>query len=382
VQADTAVMVAIVREKIKTVPVLHTAGILFRIRSFFLYRQNKKNHNMHSAASKQRTPNVVVIGNGSWATAQILLLTQNLESTGWFIRDENMINHIKRYRRNPRYLQTSKIDTSKIRMSNDINLLVSNADIVIIAVPSAFCKTILSNITCDISKKFIVSATKGIIPDEHVTLSEYMNEQFNVPFANICIISGPCHAEEIALQRLSYLTFASKKTEAAETIAKLYTASYIRAIISTDIYGTEYGAILKNIYAVGVGICLGLGYGDNFISVFTANAHREMKRFLNESYPSKRNTSLSSYLGDLLVTCYSKFSRNRTFGILVGKGYSPEEAISEMKMIAEGYYAARGIYEVNKRLNISMPVAKAVYKILYTRAAADKQMKLLAEELR
>ncbi|MDR3287717.1 MAG: glycerol-3-phosphate dehydrogenase, partial [Prevotellaceae bacterium] len=253
---------------------------------------------MHSIISKKNTSNVVVVGNGSWATAQMLLLTQNLEKVGWFIRDDEMINHIKQYKQNPRYLRSTKLDTDKINMSSDINLLVSNADIIIIAVPSAFCKKILEKITCDISKKFIVSTTKGIIPDEHLTLSEYMNEQFNVPFANICIISGPCHAEEIAMQRLSYLTFASKKTEAAETIAKLYTTSYVRSVISTDVYGTEYAAILKNIYAVGVGICLGLGYGDNFISVFTANAHREMKRFLNESYPSKRNTSRSSYLGD------------------------------------------------------------------------------------
>ncbi|MDR2293414.1 MAG: glycerol-3-phosphate dehydrogenase [Prevotellaceae bacterium] len=336
---------------------------------------------MDSAISKKNMRNVVVIGNGSWATAQMLLLTQNIETVSWFIRDEKMINHIKRYKRNPRYLQTAKLDTSKIKMSCDINSLVCDTDIIIIAVPSAFCKIILGEIKCDISKKFIVSTTKGIIPDEDLTLSEYMHEQFNVPFANMCIISGPCHAEEIALQRLSYLTFASKKTEAAETIAKLYKTSYVRAVISADVYGTEYGAILKNIYAVGVGICLGLGYGDNFISVFTANAHREMKRFLNESYPSKRNTSRSSYLGDLLVTCYSKFSRNRTFGTLIGKGYSPEEAIVEMKMIAEGYYAARGIYKVNKRLNISMPIAKAVYKILYTRASAAKQMELVTEEL-
>ncbi|MDR2651421.1 MAG: glycerol-3-phosphate dehydrogenase [Prevotellaceae bacterium] len=336
---------------------------------------------MNLATSKKHMPNVVVIGNGSWATAQMLLLTQNLETVGWFIRDEKMIDYIRRYKRNPRYLHASKLDTDKIKMSCDINSLVCDADIIIIAVPSAFCKIILGEITCNISEKFIVSTTKGIIPDEHLTLSEYMNEQFSVPFANICIISGPCHAEEIALQRLSYLTFASKKAEAAEAIAKLYKTSYVKAVISADVYGTEYGAILKNIYAVGVGICLGLGYGDNFISVFTANAHREMKRFLNESYPSKRNTSRSSYLGDLLVTCYSNFSRNRTFGTLIGKGYSPEEAIAEMKMIAEGYYAARGIYEVNKRLNISMPIAKAVYKILYTRASAAKQMELVSEVL-
>jgi glycerol-3-phosphate dehydrogenase (NAD(P)+) len=337
---------------------------------------------MHAAILKKNTPNVVVVGNGSLATAQILLLTQNLKNVRWFIRDQKMIDHIKRYKQNPRYLHTSKLDTDKIQMSSDINLLTDDADIIIIAVPSAFCKAILGKITVDISKKFIVSTTKGIIPDEHLTLSEYMNEQFNVPFANMCIISGPCHAEEIALQRLSYLTFASKKAEAAETIAKLYKTPYVKAVISADVYGTEYGAILKNIYAVGVGICLGLGYGDNFISVFTANAHREMKRFLNESYPSKRNTSRSSYLGDLLVTCYSSFSRNRTFGIFIGKGYSAEDAFDEMKMIAEGYYAARGIYEVNKRLNISMPIAKAVYKILYTRASAAKQMELVTEELR
>jgi glycerol-3-phosphate dehydrogenase (NAD(P)+) len=267
-------------------------------------------------------------------------------------------------------------------MSGDINSLVCDAEIIIVAVPSVFCKKTLSEITCDISKKFIVSTVKGIIPDEHLTLSEYIHEQFNVPFANICIISGPCHAEEIALQRLSYLTFASKKEKAAEAIAKLYERPYVRSVISTDVYGTEYGAILKNIYAIGVGICLGLGYGDNFISVFTANAHREMKRFLNESYPSKRNTSRSSYLGDLLVTCYSKFSRNRNFGMLIGKNHSPEQAFAKMKMIAEGYYAARGIYEINKRLNISMPIAQAIYKILYRRASATKQMELVTKELR
>ncbi|MDR2065871.1 MAG: glycerol-3-phosphate dehydrogenase [Prevotellaceae bacterium] len=336
---------------------------------------------MNLQTSKKNSPNVTVIGNGSWATAQMLLLAQNLETVRWFIRDEKMIDYIRLYGRNSRYLKSAKLNASKIIMSCDINSLVCDADIIIIAVPSAFCKKILGEITCDISKKFTVSTTKGIIPDEHLTLSEYMNEHFNVPFANMCIISGPCHAEEIALQRLSYLTFASKKTEAAEAIAKLYKTSYVRAVISTDVYGTEYGAILKNIYAVGAGICSGLGYGDNFTAVFTANAHREMKRFLNESYPSKRNTSRSSYLGDLLVTCYSKFSRNRTFGTLIGKGYSPEEAIAEMKMIAEGYYSARGIYEVNKRLNISMPIAKAVYKILYTRASAVRQMELVAEEL-
>jgi glycerol-3-phosphate dehydrogenase (NAD(P)+) len=325
---------------------------------------------------------VVVIGDGSWATAQMSLLTQNLDKVRWFIRDEKMMSHMKRYKKNPEYLQTVKLNTSKIIMSTDINSLVCDADIIIVAVPSVFCRQTLSEITCDISKKFIVSTVKGIIPDEHLTLSEYIHEQFNVPFANICIISGPCHAEEIALQRLSYLTFASKQEKSAETIAKLYEQTYVRSVISTDVYGTEYGAILKNIYAIGVGICLGLGYGDNFISVFTANAHREMKRFLNESYPSKRNTSRSSYLGDLLVTCYSKFSRNRNFGMLIGKGFSPEQAFAKMKMIAEGYYAARGIYEINKRLNISMPIAQAIYKILYRHASATKQMELVTKELR
>lgn len=337
---------------------------------------------MQSATQKKADSKVVIIGNGSWATAQILLLTKNLDKVRWFVRDEKMIDHIKQHEKNPKYLQTTKLDTNKIIMSSDINLLVRDADIIIVAVPSAFCKKNLDKITCDISKKFIVSTTKGIIPDDHLTLSEYMHEQFNVPFANICIISGPCHAEEIAMQRLSYLTFASKKEKSAELIAKLYETSFVRSVISTDVYGTEYAAILKNIYAIGVGICLGLGYGDNFISVFTANAHLEMKRFLNESFPATRNTSRSSYLGDLLVTCYSNFSRNRTFGMLIGKGYTPEQAFTEMKMIAEGYYAARGICEINKRLNISIPIAQAIYKILYRRASAVKQMEIVTKELR
>ena len=332
--------------------------------------------------SESKKLRVAVLGSGSWATAQISLLTNNVDHINWFVRDAKTIEYIRKHKRNPKYVSDLILDTEKLNLSNNINDVVSDSDIILVAIPSAFCRDILKNIKCDISNKYIVSSVKGIILDENQTLAEYMHDEFHIPFANMCIISGPCHAEEIATQQLSYLTFASKKLDVSEAIAKLYAAHFIRAIISNDIYGTEYGAILKNIYAVGVGICLGLGYGDNFIAVLTANSHREMKRFLNESYPSERNTSRSSYLGDLLVTCYSQHSRNRKFGTLIGSGFSASEATAQMQMIAEGYYASKGIFEKNKRLNIGMPIADAVYKILYKQTSAASEIKKLTKLLR
>ncbi len=323
-----------------------------------------------------------MIGNGSWATALTKLLQNHEDLLYWFVRNENMIPHIQRYRHNPEFLRSATLDPARLEMYSDINKVVAPADVVIFCIPSAFLLGELSKLTVSLKGKFIVSAVKGIIPDGNLTVAEYFNQKFDVPFDDIGVISGPTHAEEVALERLSYLTFACKKEENAAILASNFACSYVQTRTSTDIYGIEYAAIIKNIYAVATGICHSLGYGDNFLAVLVTNAFREMKRFLNESYHSEtRETTYSPYLGDLLVTCYSQFSRNRTFGGMIGKGYSVTSAQTEMNMIAEGYYASKCIYEINKKHHIAMPIADAVYRILYESAAPFEEMQKLTNEL-
>lgn len=336
---------------------------------------------LNSKLNKNQALRVAVVGSGSWATALVKLLCNNLPNVGWFIRSADAIEYIQKHSHNPRYLQGLKLQPEKLLMSNDINEVISNADILVIAIPSAFVQNILAKVTVGFEDKFIVSAVKGIMPQIHKTVGEYFHEEYGVPFGNIGVIAGPCHSEEIALERLSYLTFCCKKTENAEVLAKLFATPYLKTITNKDIYGIEYASILKNVYAVAAGICHGLGYGDNFSAVLIANAHLEMKRFVNESYPSTRNTSESVYLGDLLVTCYSQFSRNRLFGTMIGKGYSVESAQVEMNMIAEGYYATKGIYEINKKHSIDMPIANAVYNILYNKVTPAIEIAKLTGKL-
>lgn len=336
---------------------------------------------LDSRFKEKQSPSVAVIGNGSWATALVKLLCANLSNVGWFVRSADMIDHIKKHKHNPRYLQSMELQPEKLSMSNDINEVITNADILVIAIPSAFLKDAMSNLKTAIKDKFIVSAVKGILPRTNKTVGEYFNEEYGIPFDNIGVIAGPCHSEEIALERLSYLTFCCKKRENAELLATLFATPYLKTITGKDIYGIEYASILKNVYAIAAGICHGLGYGDNFSAVLIANSHLEMKRFLNESYPTTRNTSESVYLGDLLVTSYSQFSRNRLFGTMIGKGYSVSSAQVEMNMIAEGYYAAKGIYEINKKHDIDMPIANAVYNILYKKIAPAIEIAMLADKL-
>lgn len=324
---------------------------------------------------------VAVVGSGSWATALVKLLCNNLPNVWWYVRSADTIDYIKKHKHNPRYLQAMRLYPERLTMSDDINEIVSNAEILVIATPSAFLRDVIADIKTDLKNKFIVSAVKGILPETHTTVGEYFHKEYGVPFDHIGVIAGPCHSEEIALERLSYLTFCSKKKDDAELLAKLFATPYLKTITGRDIYGIEYASILKNIYAIAAGICHGLGYGDNFSAVLIANAHLEMKRFLNESYPSTRNTSESVYLGDLLVTCYSQFSRNRLFGTMIGKGYSVSSTQVEMNMIAEGYYAAKGIYEINKKHGISMPIANAVYDILYKKISPAIEFSILADKL-
>ncbi len=323
-----------------------------------------------------------MIGNGSWATALTKLLLNHQDVIQWFVRDDSMIRYIQKYRRNPEFLRSALLDPSKLEMSSDINKVVNAADVLLFCIPSAFLKGELDKLTVSLKDKYILTAIKGIVPDDNLTVAEYFNQKYDIPYDNIGTITGPCHAEEVALERLSYLTFSCKKKENAQLLSEYFTCRYVKSIIGTDIYGVEYAAILKNIYAVATGICHGLGYGDNFTAVLVANAQREMKHFLNTSYPSSaRDTTHSSYLGDLLVTCYSQFSRNRTFGNMIGKGYSVTSAQMEMNMVAEGYYASKGIYEINKKHNIDMPIADAVYRILYEYSPAATEFAKLTEVL-
>ncbi|MDY0348215.1 MAG: NAD(P)H-dependent glycerol-3-phosphate dehydrogenase [Tenuifilaceae bacterium] len=322
-----------------------------------------------------------IIGSGSWATAITKIIHENFDSVNWYIREPSIIDNIKAHSNNPNYLSSVKFNLNNLFISSDINEVVEKSDIIIFVVPSAFLTTWLEPLTVPLNQKFVVTAIKGIIPNDNITIAEYFNQYHKVPFDNIGVISGPSHAEEVALNRLSYLTVSCKKEESAAEIASYLNSYYIRTILSTDIYGTEYSAVLKNIYAIATGIAHGLGYGDNFLAVLVSNAQLEIKRFLKESYPSQRETSTSAYLGDLLVTCYSQFSRNRLFGTMVGKGYSVKSTMIEMNMVAEGYYSSHCIYEINLRLKIDMPISHAVYNILYEGIAPAVEMKILTDKL-
>jgi glycerol-3-phosphate dehydrogenase (NAD(P)+) len=329
----------------------------------------------------ERTKRVAVLGGGSWATALVKLLLNNLTHIHWYIRSANTIDYIKKYGHNPNYITDIEFDTQKISFHNSIADAIDQADILIFAIPAPFLKDSLEPYQKGFQKKFIVSAIKGIVPQENLTVAEFFNKYYHVMFRNILIITGPCHAEEIALERLSYLTVASSSEAWAEHLASMIRCHYVKVKTSKDIYGTEYAAVLKNIIAIAAGISHGLGYGDNFQAVLISNAMQEIKRFLEKTYKSKRKVLTSPYLGDLLVTAYSQFSRNRTFGAMIGKGYSVKTAQLEMSMIAEGYYAVKCIREINKIHNVKMPIMDAVYHILYDRVSPALEIQLLSEKL-
>jgi len=329
-------------------------------------------------------PKVAMIGGGSWATAVIKMLSDNLteKEIYWWMRDADSIAHVKKYNHNPKYLSSVEIKIPKANISNEIGEIIKSADYIILNVPAAFLKETLRHVTPEMfAGKKIVSAIKGIVPDENQIIGEFIHEKFNVPLTDILVISGPCHAEEVALEKLSYLTIASTNIASAGSFAALLNTRYIKTNVSDDIFGTEYAAVLKNIYAVASGICHGVGYGDNFQAVLISNAIREIKRFVDAVHPIERDIKESAYLGDLLVTAYSQFSRNRTFGNMVGKGYTVKSAQLEMNMIAEGYYAASCMHVINKKYNVDMPISRAVYAILYERHSPQIEMKLLTEKL-
>lgn len=325
---------------------------------------------------------IAILGGGSWATALAKILLNNCSQLSWYMRSEESIQFIKKYSHNPKYLSSVLFDTDKISFSSDITQIINENDLLIIAIPAPFLEESLEKYTGKFEDKFIISAVKGIIPGHNMTVGEYFNRIYDVSFSSIGIISGPCHAEEIALERLSYLTVSSKNNHDAKYLAELLSCHYVKAKVSADIYGTEYAAVLKNIFAIAAGISHGLGYGDNFQAVLVSNALQEIKRFLDKTYKSKRRINSSPYLGDLLVTTYSQFSRNRTLGTMIGKGYTLKSAILEMNMVAEGSYAVSCIKEINEKFNVSMPITDAVYHILHDKISPAIEIKLLEEKLR
>lgn len=330
--------------------------------------------------SKQ--PNITVIGGGSWATAIMKMLTENLDQVTWWMRSESKLVYIREFGRNPRYLPSVKFEVEKLDLTNDLEYAMRKADIIIMATPSAFVYDLFKDFDCTgYEDKIIVSAIKGIVAAYHSIPARYFHKQFNVPYDSIAMISGPCHAEEVAMERLSYLTIACTDQTKAEVVAKLLATRYIHTTTSDDLFGTELSAVMKNIFAVASGICHGLGYGDNFQAVLVSNAILEIERFVDAVSPVHRDVKTSAYLGDLLVTAYSQFSRNRTFGSMVGKGYSVKSAMMEMNMVAEGYYAAKSIIEMNKKFQVEIPICQAVYNIVYDNIAPAIEMSILSDKL-
>lgn len=329
-----------------------------------------------------------IIGSGSWATALAKILTDNGQHIHWWIRNEDTIRHMEQRHHNKHYLTSVYFDTGMLTLSSRLQEVVAACDELVLAVPSAFLLDVLETLPADaLEGKKVISAIKGLVPGSNVLINEYLSTRFQLPLSQYFTITGPCHAEEVANEKLSYLTFSGIHQPTAQQIADRFTGSYLQTIVNTDVIGVQLAAVLKNIYALGAGIAHGLEYGDNFLSVYITNCFREMQTFL-ETYemrqaelsggaPVEHNYSASAYLGDLLVTCYSLHSRNRTFGNMIGKGYSVKAAQLELNMVAEGYYACRSMHEMNKQVGAEMPVAQAMYHILWQHSHAHAAFALL-----
>jgi len=323
-----------------------------------------------------------VLGGGSWATALVKLLSNNSDEVQWWMRSEKAAEHIRQYRHNPNYIQSIEFDLEKVKVSTSMQDVIDKSDIIIIAIPSAFMNDSFQEFKPKgMDKKILFSAVKGIISEYDSIPAKYLHKEFGVSYDKIGIICGPCHAEEVAKEQLSYLTIACPDQNAAQTMADGLTCRYIKTTTSDDVVGSEISAVLKNVYAVAAGICHGLGYGDNFQAVLISNAIQEIERFVDAVHQVHRDVKSSAYLGDLLVTAYSPYSRNRTFGTMVGKGYSVKWATIEMNMVAEGYYATKGIKAMNSTYEVDMPIMDAVYNILYEKITPVVEMRILADKL-
>lgn len=322
---------------------------------------------------------IAIIGGGSWATALAKIALSTQDSINWYMRRPDRIAEFERLGHNPCYLTSVKFDLNKITFFSNINQAIKNSDTLIFATPSPFLKQHLKKVRTNLSDKFIISAIKGIVPDENMLVSDYFAEYYKVPAGNIAVLGGPCHAEEVALERLSYLTLGCPDIEKAKAISSVFRNQYLMNSVCKDVVGIEYASVLKNVYAIAAGICHGMKYGDNFQAVFISNAIEEMKRFVDTIHALDRDITDSVYLGDLLVTAYSRFSRNRTFGTMIGKGYSVKTAQLEMEMIAEGYYGTKCIKEINGKYRVNMPILDAVYDILYEKKPASTVIRQLSE---
>lgn len=340
-----------------------------------------------------------VVGSGSWATALVKIITDNGQHINWWVRNAKNIEHIQKRRHNPQYLSSAYLNTSLLSISDDVNHVIQNSDVVVLVVPSAYIQEVLQSVHKNsLQNKKIISAIKGIVPGADILLNDYLQQHFDVPLKNYFALLGPCHAEEVASEKLSYLTFSGVDAAYTEKISGYFKTPYINTITNNDILGVQYAAVLKNIYALGAGIAHGLEYGDNFLSVYIANSADEMAGFLRKAgvqhmvvgehetatsatHKKSPNYAASVYLGDLLVTCYSPYSRNRTFGAMIGKGYTVQSAQLEMNMVAEGYNAAKCIEHINQNIGASIPIAETIYKILWERLQPADGFRLIEETL-
>ena len=324
-----------------------------------------------------------MLGGGSWATALTKILSENGSRVDWWLRSKDDVQHLLRTRHNPRYLSAVQFDLDRVHPTTDLDEAIEEADWLVLAVPAAYVQPVLDKLDRGALKhKRVVSAIKGMIPGKNQLVTDYVAERFRLPHTRLGVIAGPCHAEEVALEKQSYLTIGSPDAALAEDFSELLRNRYVRAHPAQDLDGIEYCAVMKNIIALTGGIAHGVGYGDNFLAVLVSNAVQEIRRFLQAINPQPRDLSASAYLGDLLVTAYSQFSRNRTFGSMVGRGYSVKSAQLEMNMVAEGYFAVKSIHELNKKLKVNMPITEAAYNILYERISPAVEMELLKEKLR
>ena len=322
---------------------------------------------------------IAVLGGGSWATALAKLLLNNCEYILWYMRRDDRIEDFRRLGHNPGYLTDVEFDVERIVFSSDINYVCSQADTLMLVMPSPYFKDHMAKITVDISHKNVVTAIKGIVPDDNELVTTYMATHFGVDLRNMVVIGGPCHAEEVALDRKSYLTIGSRDRFHAEQFARCIAGKALTTIISSDVDGIEYAAVLKNVYAIAAGIVHGMRSGDNFLAMLVSNAIREMERFVNTVAPCKRQICDSVYLGDLLVTSYSRFSRNHNFGSMIGRGYSVKAARMEMEQTAEGYFGTKCIHEINQQYGVNMPILQGVYNILYRGARVAPTFQTLSE---
>ena len=325
---------------------------------------------------------IAIIGGGSWATAIAKIVVKYTHHLGWYMRRDDRIADFKRLGHNPAYLTSVHFNIEELFMSSDINKIVDAYQTLVFVTPSPYLKNHLYKLKTDLHDKFIITAIKGIVPNENLVCSEYFHQVYDVPNDHLAVIGGPSHAEEVALERLSYLTIGCSDVEKAQAFSDILSSDFIKTKTSSDVIGIEYASVLKNVYAIAAGICSGLKYGDNFQAVLMSNAVQEMSRFLTAIHPIERSVYDSVYLGDLLVTGYSNFSRNRTFGTMIGKGYSVKSAQIEMEMIAEGYFGTKCMKEINRHMHVNMPILDAIYNILYERINPEIEIKLLTDSFR